>query len=201
MLFACGYLLFSLPHLQASAQLHRTTVPETNHPHPLHGSRTFASSRPALTTKIYAINSWLGLLLWKKSIYFDIPRDWYAVSTHGHLLTIFLASYEAYALYQFFTLLVAFLDGERRLVRTFTHSEVALMILAQIPVLEEKPRLQWFWPLHCFTFKPGLEFYYTARLLILQFVILKPLLSIVRILASLFRCIEVLEALACAGGI
>lgn len=61
--------------------------------------------------------------------------------------------------------------------------------LSKIPVLEEKPRLPWPKPLHCLTFKPGLEFYYTARLLILQFVLLKPLLSIVcRFFHLFFKC-------------
>lgn len=97
----------------------------------------------------------MGLLLWRWSIYFDIPRDWCAPALPMHLprppsppppvsahvlsfasllsvahraplgaaraalprLTHSDGSYEAYALYQFFTLLVAFLDGERRMVR------------------------------------------------------------------------------------
>jgi hypothetical protein len=48
-------------------------------------------------------------------------------------------SYEAYALYNFFVLLVVFLEGERNL----------------IPILEAKPRIPHPWPLCYFTFKPG----------------------------------------------
>jgi hypothetical protein len=77
-------------------------------------------------------------------------------------------SYEAYAIYMFFVLLVQHL-GER-----IFH------------ILEAKPCLYHPPPFCHFRFKPGREFFFLCKRMILQFVIIKPTLSLIEVGMGLF---------------
>lgn len=74
--------------------------------------------------------------------------------------------YEAYVLYTFLSLLVGFMGGEATL----------------LCVLEEKPRMKLPIPFCCFSFKPGSHFYHRAKQMILQFVLVRPLCSLLTVL-------------------
>eukprot|EP01102_Stenamoeba_stenopodia_P009243 TRINITY_DN2723_c0_g1_i1.p1 TRINITY_DN2723_c0_g1~~TRINITY_DN2723_c0_g1_i1.p1 ORF type:complete len:590 (+),score=132.71 TRINITY_DN2723_c0_g1_i1:191-1960(+) len=76
--------------------------------------------------------------------------------------------YEAYVIYMFFVLLVRFLEGEANLLR----------------YLEERPSIPHPWPFSCFHFKPGAKFLHQCKRAILQFVIVKPIDSLVAMILN-----------------
>jgi len=62
-------------------------------------------------TKIYAICSTLSLIWVDAQTYFDLITSWYAFCLYVHCAVVtFNFSYEAYLLYSFFSLLVAFIN-------------------------------------------------------------------------------------------
>jgi len=104
---------------------------------------------------IYCIDSWLSLSFYELSVFFDVARD----------------CYEAYAIYEFFVLLVQFCDGEANL----------------IAILEEKPYQSHPWPF-CFLppLRTGKSFYLTCKRCVMQFVLLKPILTLLTFTMELF---------------
>jgi len=103
---------------------------------------------------IYAADSWFSIMFYNYSLYFDLPRD----------------MYEAYVIYQFFVLLVAFLGEEDALIAN----------------LEDKTRRNHPIPLCCLTFKPGGSFFRLCKRMILQFVLLKPIITAIAIGLNIF---------------
>jgi len=97
---------------------------------------------------IYALDAFLSLRFYESSLYFDVWRD----------------CYEAYVLYCFFSLLIAYLNG----------------VDALEEILESKPPIAHPFPL-CFLpkFKPGRQFLLWSRRCVLQFVFVKPILACV----------------------
>merc|ERR1712137_151014 len=103
--------------------------------------------RIILMIPIYCIDSWLSISFYELSVFFDVARD----------------CYEAYAIYEFFVLLVQFCDGEDNL----------------IAILEEKPYQSHPWPFCCLPPLPtGRKFYLTCKRCVMQFVLIKPILAI-----------------------
>eukprot|EP00013_Stygamoeba_regulata_P019732 CAMPEP_0177656948 /NCGR_PEP_ID=MMETSP0447-20121125/15888_1 /TAXON_ID=0 /ORGANISM="Stygamoeba regulata, Strain BSH-02190019" /LENGTH=413 /DNA_ID=CAMNT_0019161199 /DNA_START=96 /DNA_END=1337 /DNA_ORIENTATION=+ len=103
---------------------------------------------------IYAIDSFFSLKFVRYSLYFDTIRD----------------CYEAYVLYSFFSLLVAYLGGNDNL-------EV---------IMEGIPPMQHSFPCCMFTFIPGRSFLVQCKRIILQFVYIKPLLAILAVAFNFF---------------
>uniref|UniRef100_A0A6B2L8Y6 Transmembrane protein 184C n=1 Tax=Arcella intermedia TaxID=1963864 RepID=A0A6B2L8Y6_9EUKA len=104
--------------------------------------------RIILMVPIYSIDSWLSLRFHEHSLYFDIVRD----------------CYEAYVLYQFFSLLVSYIENG------------APGNLEEI--LKEKPSRTHPCPLCCLpSFRPGPLFLLITKQFILQYVIIKPLMA------------------------
>jgi len=99
---------------------------------------------------IYAIDSWFSLRWKDYAIYFDIIRD----------------CYEAFVIYQFFLLLTAYIEGSKP--------------GTIFKKLESKPAVKYPFPL-CFLppFKPSPLFLIVVKQCILQYVIIKPLMSII----------------------
>jgi len=101
------------------------------------------------------VDSWLSLMFKDFALYFDLIRD----------------CYEAYVLYQFFTLLVNFLEQ------------------GNIPLdemLSSKPPLPHPWPMCCLQPIPlGRSFYNWSRLCVLQFAIVKPLITLLAIVLAI----------------
>jgi len=108
--------------------------------------------RIILMCPIYSLDSFLSLRFRNYALYFDLFRD----------------CYEAYVLYMFFTLLMNFLE-----------SKVGLAIE---DLLEEKPPMRHPTPLCCFTFKPGKSFLMWSKFGVLQFTLVKPLLTLVAVI-------------------
>eukprot|EP01104_Vermistella_antarctica_P015640 TRINITY_DN5183_c0_g1_i3.p1 TRINITY_DN5183_c0_g1~~TRINITY_DN5183_c0_g1_i3.p1 ORF type:complete len:710 (-),score=206.41 TRINITY_DN5183_c0_g1_i3:11-2140(-) len=99
---------------------------------------------------IYALGSFMSLILEPEmAIYIDLFRD----------------CYEAFVLYAFFQLLIAYLGGENALRH----------------LLERKAAINHPWPLCCWKFKPGSVFLWRCKQMILQFVILKPSIAVAAI--------------------
>ncbi|ELR12154.1 Transmembrane protein 34 family protein [Acanthamoeba castellanii str. Neff] len=132
--------------------------------------------RILLMVPIYAIDSWLSLQYKEWSLYFDLARD----------------AYEAYVLYQFFNLLIAFIntyeydfDHHRLQDDEFDPDSIESMRRVRdrewevsegrvVALLESKPVTGHPWPTCCFPpFKPGASFLLLAKRCILQFVVLK----------------------------
>eukprot|EP01114_Cavostelium_apophysatum_P014247 TRINITY_DN3647_c0_g1_i1.p1 TRINITY_DN3647_c0_g1~~TRINITY_DN3647_c0_g1_i1.p1 ORF type:complete len:468 (+),score=113.20 TRINITY_DN3647_c0_g1_i1:256-1659(+) len=82
--------------------------------------------------------------------------------------------YEAYVLYMFFRLLIELAGGEEELITD----------------LEEVPQIKYSLPFCCFHIKPGRSFLHRCRQMILQFVIVKPLLSILTFILELCHMYE-----------
>lgn len=111
--------------------------------------------RILLMVPIYAIDSWLSLRFHDYSIYFDLVRD----------------CYEAYVLYIFFRLLVAYCGGEQRLA----------------VVLTSEPPLEHPWPMCCLPrIQLGWGFLRAAKISILQFVLIKPLCTLISVALNPF---------------
>jgi len=103
-----------------------------------------------LMVPIYSIDSWLSLLFKDYGLYFDIARD----------------CYEAYVIYQFFSLLTAYIEGDTpgtlyKILEVKTYVKVPLPFCCLPPV------------------KPSPLFYFIIKQSILQYVIIKPVMSIV----------------------
>lgn len=100
-LCALGIGIILESSLQTCTKLHDSQIATSDHTYRSYGSGIFAL-RSHLTLQIYAIASFLALMFPEEALYFDFVRD----------------CYESYVLYQFFTLLVNYFDGEESLIRT-----------------------------------------------------------------------------------
>uniref|UniRef100_A0A6B2L8T7 Transmembrane protein 184C n=1 Tax=Arcella intermedia TaxID=1963864 RepID=A0A6B2L8T7_9EUKA len=107
--------------------------------------------RLLMMVPIYSIDSWLSLIFQEQSIYFDIFRD----------------CYEAYVMYQFFCLLTVYIEGDDNSGKLFE-------------MLEKKDEIHYPYPL-CFLrpFKPSPWFLLVSKQFILQYVVVKPFISII----------------------
>eukprot|EP01102_Stenamoeba_stenopodia_P009666 TRINITY_DN2857_c0_g1_i1.p1 TRINITY_DN2857_c0_g1~~TRINITY_DN2857_c0_g1_i1.p1 ORF type:complete len:400 (-),score=60.73 TRINITY_DN2857_c0_g1_i1:107-1195(-) len=118
---------------------------------------------------IYAIGSWLSLRYKDESVYFDLFRD----------------CYEAYVLYIFFKLLVAFLiysktSSERLNVNTAGIDDEADYEKV-IAIMEAKPPSHYPFPLCKVSMTSDRKLWMSCRRCILQFVLVKPTLAIVAV--------------------
>jgi len=107
---------------------------------------------------VYAIDSWLSLRFKDYALAFDLARD----------------CYESYVIYQFFVLLLNFLSpGDRTNTNLIQH-------------LEAKEKMKHPSPFCCLPkFQPGENFLQVTRICILQFTIIKPLLTFVAVILFL----------------
>jgi len=106
--------------------------------------------RLILMVPIYSIDSWLSLRWINFAIYFDIARD----------------CYEAYVIYQFFSLLTSYIEG----------SQPGILF----KILEDKPSVKFPFPFCCFpSFKPSPLFFVVTKQCILQYVVIKPVTAII----------------------
>uniref|UniRef100_A0A6B2L7G1 Transmembrane protein 184C n=1 Tax=Arcella intermedia TaxID=1963864 RepID=A0A6B2L7G1_9EUKA len=106
-----------------------------------------------LMVPVYGINSLLSLIWKEYGLYFDLVRD----------------CYEAYVIYQFFSLLTAYIEAEK-----------PGMLLN---ILSEKPVVSFPAPLCCLPrFKPSPLFFVIVKQGILQYVVVKPFMAIVSII-------------------
>ncbi len=135
--------------------------------------------RILLMVPIYSLCSWLSLHYTEQALYFDLVRD----------------CYEAYVIYQFFNLLIAFINTyEFEVESQMTESEDGSLELGEmdmgntrasspnwevsedrvVTLLESKPPSKHPWPTCWFPpFKPGAKFLLLCKRCILQFVIIK----------------------------
>ncbi|GAM17850.1 hypothetical protein SAMD00019534_010250, partial [Acytostelium subglobosum LB1] len=112
--------------------------------------------RILIMVPVYSIDSWLSLLFVEYSLYFDFTRD----------------IYEAYVLYSFFCLIVAYVE---------MHNDV-------FELLEKKQSMLHPWPLsYCLPrIKLGPTFLRNCQQMVLQFVFVKPVVAIVSIVLQVF---------------
>jgi len=106
---------------------------------------------------IYSIDSWLSIKFINYAVYFDIGRD----------------CYEAYVLYQFFSLLIAYIEGDQpeNLVKLLANKEIV-----GHPI-----------PCCCLPhFKPSVYFFVRTKQCILQYVLVKPTMSLVAAILQIF---------------
>eukprot|EP01119_Soliformovum_irregulare_P001653 TRINITY_DN11388_c0_g1_i1.p1 TRINITY_DN11388_c0_g1~~TRINITY_DN11388_c0_g1_i1.p1 ORF type:complete len:347 (+),score=43.38 TRINITY_DN11388_c0_g1_i1:11-1051(+) len=104
---------------------------------------------------VYAIISCLSLFLPRAKTYFGIVRD----------------SYEAYALYMFFRLIVNYAAGDESIVN----------------ILDNHPPLRAFFPLTCIKFKPSKKTLTLCRRLIVQYAIVRPLIAVLASILLIFH--------------
>jgi len=149
--------------------------------------------RILLMVPIYAIDSWISLLFIDISIYIDVLRD----------------AYEAYVVYTFFTLLIAYVNSsdlvpvptspkkddpiELELGYPTDESNIGESVVPIseevtsseskiVEILERKPISGHPFPTCCFPkFKPGKKFLYTCKRSVYQFVVIKPLMAVLTI--------------------
>ena len=110
---------YGLLGLQTFAKLYQARSSEIHCAYSVHGSGmhnfpSFARANKYVVNcaKIYAICSTLSLIWVDEQTYFDLITSWYAfcLYVHARLYVTFNFSYEAYLLYSFFSLLVAFIN-------------------------------------------------------------------------------------------
>jgi len=112
--------------------------------------------RIILMVPIYSFDSFLSLRFKELALYFDLGRD----------------CYEAYVLYMFFTLLVNFLEAE---------GGTTLENL-----LEDKDQMSHPFPLCMLKFQPGRSFLMWCKFCVLQFALVKPVLTLLALLMEAF---------------
>jgi len=112
--------------------------------------------RIILMVPIYSLDSFLSLRFKELALYFDLGRD----------------CYEAYVLYMFFTLLVNFLEAE---------GGTTLENL-----LEDKDQINHPFPFCLMKFQPGRSFLMWCKFCVLQFALVKPVLTLLALLMQAF---------------
>eukprot|EP01112_Ceratiomyxa_fruticulosa_P015218 TRINITY_DN4452_c0_g1_i1.p1 TRINITY_DN4452_c0_g1~~TRINITY_DN4452_c0_g1_i1.p1 ORF type:complete len:392 (-),score=48.42 TRINITY_DN4452_c0_g1_i1:146-1321(-) len=95
---------------------------------------------------IYAIDSWISYRFYWLAIYFDLVRD----------------CYEAFVIYNFFSLCLEYLGGYHTAKDALEHKEMKLVA-----------------PLCCFRIPPNRGLLRTCKRLVLQYVILRPTVSVI----------------------
>ena len=121
--------------------------------------------RILLMVPVYSLSSFLSLLLSQHIIYFNLVRD----------------CYEAFVLYQFFSLLVYYYDTTSRDTLDMDNDAQTGDYLTRLPSRYHP------FPCCCLPLiKPGPSFLRTVKQCILQYVFIKPLLAIVAIVLELF---------------
>jgi len=111
--------------------------------------------RLILMVPIYSFDSWISLRFKDYALYFDIGRD----------------CYEAYVIYQFFSLLTAYIEGDKP-GTLYT-------------ILESKNFVKYPPPLCCLPpFKPSPLFYFITKQSILQYVVIRPVMSIIAVVLA-----------------
>ena len=110
--------------------------------------------RILLMVPVYAIASWLSLLLAQHTLYFNLARD----------------CYEAYVLYQFFALLVHYFDAAQGADMDAGRGDTATA-----DYLERLPARYHPFPCCCLPpIRPGAQFLLATKRCILQYVLVKP---------------------------
>jgi hypothetical protein len=110
--------------------------------------------RILLMVPIYAFCSSLSFRFYYYSIYFDIIRD----------------VYEAFVIYSFYALLISYMGRDLNERHQFLHG---------------KPRMTLPFPLNCFKFSPhGQAFLINTKILCLQYVVIRPLMTLLAIILS-----------------
>ena len=121
--------------------------------------------RILLMVPVYAMASWLSLLFVQHTIYFNLVRD----------------CYEAFALYQFLSLLIHYFDTEMR--NTMDEDNDATTDV----YLQYFNRHYHPYPCCCLPMiQPGASFLLTTKRCVLQYVFIKPVLSMIAIVLELF---------------
>ena len=120
--------------------------------------------RIVMMVPVYALCSWLSLLMAAHTIYFNLVRD----------------CYEAFALYQFFALLIHYFD-------TVMGAEMTLN--GDSATAEYLQRFHWRYPPYpccCLpVIQPGPAFLLTTRRCILQYVVVKPAMALLAMVLQL----------------
>jgi hypothetical protein len=120
--------------------------------------------RIVLMVPVYALSSWLSLLLAHYTIYFNLVRD----------------CYEAFVLYQFFSLLIHYFNT----VSGANIEEPGDATTAHF--LSDYPRRYHPFPCCCWPpIEPGPVFLLTTKRCVLQYVVVKPLVALVAIILNL----------------
>jgi len=123
--------------------------------------------RILLMVPVYALSSWLSLLMAQHTVYFNLVRD----------------CYEAYVLYQFFSLLVYYFDVTMggAIDDTGAHQDtITADYLARFPARYHP------FPCCCLPpIRPGAHYLLTTKRCILQYVLMKPLLALLAMILQL----------------
>lgn len=120
--------------------------------------------RILLLVPIYSVVSWLAIIFGDYALYFTLVRD----------------CYEAYALYQFFCLMVHYLGEEGTTYFTSARHDIPIENL--LTYFDEKALA---FPCCCFTYEPSKRVFLHIKRCSLQYVFVKPLLSLIAILLQM----------------
>ena len=121
--------------------------------------------RILLMVPVYSLSSFLSLLLSEHIIYFNLVRD----------------CYEAFVLYQFFSLLVYYFDSVSRETLDMDDDAQTGDYLSTLPTRYHP------FPCCCLPLiRPGHSFLRTIKQCVLQYVAVKPLLALIAIILELF---------------
>lgn len=125
--------------------------------------------RILLMVPVYALCSWLSLLLAQHTVYFNLVRD----------------CYEAYVLYQFFALLVHYFDTTMGGELDDRGDAMTADYLARFPARYHP------FPCCCLPpIRPGARYLLTTKRCILQYVLAKPLLALLAMVLQLLGLYE-----------
>lgn len=124
--------------------------------------------RILLMVPVYALSSWLSLLMAQHTVYFNLVRD----------------CYEAYVLYQFFSLLVYYFDvtmgGDIDDGGSASHDTATADYLVRFPARYHP------YPCCCLpAIRPGAHYLLTTKRCILQYVLIKPLIALLAMILQL----------------